>query len=381
MPSTSIPLPLRIIQLLGYFPIPFHTAESPQPSNLRNHSTKRILPFHNKIPTFLSKLSKSRIIPLIPPIFFILISISMTAIFFLNFSTMANSSDVRSRLKRKGGKIFYSALILKSSSHIVCSTFVKFDMVFSKRTQLAEFYYNFTNFLTNVSLHFTGNFTNRFEKRFNIEFFVFLGIITFWNIELFYDLTNIRSPIYFYVYFIPLMLGYLHSIFVFLVLHFLNWYLEIVARIRIAAQNKLEFYRVLNLDKVPIELEDVYPQNSGISANSDNILRKNGSLNCTDCEILIAFYKKVALQVDQFNSLFRLWITIDVLHSLLRIVFSGYFISSLISRPGFRWRSVVQNWLTVVLYLYLIYKICKKGSDLYNWVRDDVFAGADPIPK
>lgn len=367
------PFPLRIIQLFGFFPLPLEQNNNYRLRINRRNSAEGFSnqdftqTFQNRIIIFSKRFFKSHNFLLILPIFYIFISASVIVIFLLNFEAISNLRNVQRRLKSSGGRIFYSALILKSVSHVFCAIVIKLDMLFYRRNKLEQFYTKFINFLEIVST-LTGKIkSNRFEKCFNIELSTFIIIITLWNVEMCWDLKSVGSWQYFYIYFIPVMLGYFHSIFVFLVVYFLNWYLEVLIRIQTIGRNKLHYYHDINLknkDETIIQIEPscwLYSDLHG-SRKLEN-LNKIKNVNYTECEILLKLYNKLNEQIDEFNKLFRVWITLDIGHSLLRIVFSGFFISSMPSR---RLRPVAQNLLTVVVYFYLIYKMCKKGSDLLN---------------
>lgn len=70
------------------------------------------------------------------------------------------------------------------------------------------------------------------------------------------------------------------------------------------------------------------------------------------------------MQVKDFSKLFGCWMTMDIGHSVLRIIFSGYFIASLLGRDDPMLMQIVQNFLTVMVYFYLVVMVAKRGSEL-----------------
>ncbi|OXA64237.1 putative gustatory receptor 2a [Folsomia candida] len=117
----------------------------------------------------------------------------------------------------------------------------------------------------------------------------------------------------------PFFLALLRCIFPFLLVFFLSWYLELVHRI---CETDASFQSQLNL------------------------------------------YSQVRQNLTDFESLFGHWILVDMTHNLIRIIFSAYFAATNIPPSEVGLRIVIQNGLSVLAYFYLLYMVCKKGTQL-----------------
>lgn len=339
---------LRLVQFLGYFPIIFRNQKF---DPLHKHSPNR-----NRISHIFSKFWC-----ILPTIFYSLLGISVIFLFFLDFSNIKSSISPKHRANRG---TFFSALILKSVSHIFCSIFIKVDMIY-RRKAFQRFFNNFQQLLR-FRETFLGNSTslrcNRFEKRLHIETFAYLVLATLLSLELLLSLTMGKgfSFSHNFVYLVPAVLGYFHSIFSVLVLFFLNWYLEILKGIRGLVVNKDECRKTLSGSTKKRHLA-----HSWYCCGKRRKMRLNSGCNyIMNSHGVINLYNSVRKQVEQFNSLFWFWLAVDMGHSLLRIVISAYFISSLMSNQVYKLRSLLGNLITVLLYFYLLHAVCKKGSDI-----------------
>lgn len=119
---------------------------------------------------------------------------------------------------------------------------------------------------------------------------------------------------------IPSTLGYIHAIFPYQLVFFLNWYLEVLYGLK----------------------------------------ESHFSLVSTRIQL----YHRLSANVTSFVRLFGTCIVIDMAHSVMRIIFCAYFVSSLVGEPTASLRGMMSDILTVAGYLYLIFMICKKGSQL-----------------
>lgn len=236
-------LVLRIVQFLGYFPVTIQKLESPQ--NYKP-STKQ-----NKI----SKLFSSTFWCILPSLFYSLLGVSVIFVFIFDYATIASAIPPKIITSRR---TFYSALILKSASHLFCSVFIKLSMVY-QRKKFKKFFNNFKQLLE-FGETFLENCEvlqyNRFERRFHREAFVFLFLATFLSVEMLFSpiVTNGFPLSYIFVYIVPAVLGYFHSIFTVLLVFFLNWYLEILKRISVLVHNRVEYCKNLSETRTKTQL-------------------------------------------------------------------------------------------------------------------------------
>lgn len=356
---SQIPGVLRLAQFLGYFPIRL------QPNGIpTNHklTTKQIA---------FRSLFSSTFWCVIPSIFYSLLGISVIFIFIFDFTNIKSTISPKS-LATRG--TFYSALIIKSASHLFCSIFIKVDMLYRRRA-FQRFYTNFKKLLEfGQTLLGDGKVLkcNRFEKRLHKETFALLLLVTLLSLEMAVHFTYRKEyTTYIFVYLVPAVLGYLHSIFTVLLVYFLNWYLGILKGISFLVRNKVEVCKTLPKMK-----------HFGQCSGKANRFRANCGCNWVkkDSQGLSDLYNRVRDQAEQFNKLFGLWLAIDKGHSLLRIVISSYFNASLLSKQVYQWRSILGNVMTVLLYFYLLYAVCKKGSDIVEESRG-IVDGMDTMAR
>ncbi|OXA64877.1 hypothetical protein Fcan01_00258 [Folsomia candida] len=151
----------------------------------------------------------------------------------------------------------------------------------------------------------------------------------------------------------PVVVGYYHSTFAFLQVYVLIWYLEILKRIQIGGRRNRGRKQIVGNR---ISTPNLHPY----FENTDN----EGTFLETSSKDLIDLYAQVGVQVKDFSKLFGCWMTMDIGHSVLRIIFSGYFIASLLGRDDPMLMQIVQNFLTVMVYFYLVVMVAKRGSEL-----------------
>lgn len=167
----------------------------------------------------------------------------------------------------------------------------------------------------------------------------------------------------------PVVLGYYHSAFAFLQVYFLIWYLEVLKRIRAIAVRELKNTGSRrpggdsNLIRKKPRLERYFPDN-----DPDSEL-----LSTLDHNDIVDLYNNVRQQVAEFGKLFGPWVSLDIGHSVLRIIFSGYFIASIMSRKNPNFSQIMQNFFTMVVYLYLLYMVARLGSELESESQDILF--------
>lgn len=346
--STAV---LHLIQFLGYFPIRL----KPQQSE-RNHK-------HSKKWNITSRLFSSTFFCILPSLFYSLLGISVIFIFILDFTNIKSTISPKN-LATRG--TFYSALILKSASHLFCSVFIKLDMIY-RRKKYQKFFNNFKLLLASGQT-FLENYQvvgcKRFERRFHKETLAFVFLVSLLSMEMiFSQLYGMFSISYVSVTLFPAILGYFHSIFTVLLVFFLNWYLEILKRINVVIRNRAGCCKTLSRDFGSRHLSRSWR----CSGRGKKLRPICDSKSVTkDSQVLADLYNRVRDQAEEFNKLFGLWLAIDMGHSLLRIVVSLYFNSNLMSRKVYHLRSILQNFLTVLLYFYLLYAVCKKGSDIVD---------------
>lgn len=119
---------------------------------------------------------------------------------------------------------------------------------------------------------------------------------------------------------IPVTIGYIHVIFLFLLTCFLNWYIEILEHLQ--------------------------------------------EYHCTPMEIKIQLYSRLVQNVSSFTRLFGTCLVIDMAHSVTRVVFSAYFVASFSNRLLANLRGISSDVVTVIGYFYLVFIICKMGSQI-----------------
>ncbi|OXA63813.1 hypothetical protein Fcan01_00271 [Folsomia candida] len=314
---------LSILQFLGYVPISF--------SKLETYPQKR------------GKISKlfSICLKFFPGLCYSLLSFSVVITFLYRYA-YCPPSEILVILKSRG--TFYFVLIFKCFTHLYFSSFIKLDMLVQHR-KLGRFWKNFFNLTFQVS----GG--NRYYKRFMIEFCLFFGIIGYWSLEMYYFMhTKVGNDYEFaFLMVTPVVVGYYHSTFSFLQVYVLIWYLEILKRIQIEARRNRG--RGKDAGNKPI----LHPY---FDTDNEETLLETSSTS------LIDLYSQVEVQVKDFSKLFGCWITMDIGHSVLRIIFSGYFIASLLGKKEPMLMQVVQNFLTVMVYFYLVVMVAKRGSEL-----------------
>ncbi|OXA54558.1 putative gustatory receptor 2a [Folsomia candida] len=111
---------------------------------------------------------------------------------------------------------------------------------------------------------------------------------------------GVKFPFVF-VYCAPVGLGYFHSIFSFVLVYTLNWFLELLLQIKVMVEWERE--QILGAEFL-----------SGV----ENF----------EIQSIMNFYAFLHQQVKCFNKLFGIWVTIDMIHSIARIIFSSYFLAT-----------------------------------------------------
>lgn len=132
-------------------------------------------------------------------------------------------------------------------------------------------------------------------------------------------------------------LGYINSTFAFLLVFFMNWHLELVEKIRVSWKQCNAIQNWLG-NKQP---------------NSD-------------IKLLFQQYNRLRHNATEFGRLFGPWIIVDMSHCIIRIVISAYYAGSLTII------GLTQNLSTVLIYSYLLFMVCQKGSDLAEESSDFV---------
>ncbi|XP_035702679.1 uncharacterized protein LOC118434060 [Folsomia candida] len=164
----------------------------------------------------------------------------------------------------------------------------------------------------------------------------------------------------------PVVVGYYHSTFAFLQVYVMIWYLEILKQIHISARRNLGRQKIVGNR---ISTPNLHPY-----FDNEETLIEASSKN------LIDLYAQVDVQIKDFGKLFGSWITVDIGHSGLRIIFSGYFIASLLGKDEPRLMQVVQNFLTVMVYFYLVVMVAKRGSEL-GAKSDEIVTDLDALAR
>lgn len=318
----------KVFRFFGYFPITTDfTASNFKKLNLNNVPTK-----NNLVPP---RFHFSTILILLPPLLNTITAVVLIIMFVINFEDLAsNRVKIRNRDNETG--TFYTAITLKPFTHLFTSVFVKISM-FLKRGYISELCDNIhTLHSTLLSSKFPQDGSSRklYEQNRirNVEVVVFLLIVICGVIELIHSMVNdCNTPIDIFLVVTPSMLGYTHSIFGLLIKYFLDWFLILLHQLKTILQS---------------------------SKWSDVSLQE-----------VCGAYLNLQVEVTRFCRLFGFWITIDLGHSLLRIIFSIYFAVSVFHYSKFS-SSTVSGVLhdigTVILYIYLIAGICQKGSSVWN---------------
>ncbi|XP_035708090.1 uncharacterized protein LOC118435780 [Folsomia candida] len=343
---------LRLFQVLGFVPVSLETFTNSKTITTSYPRLKKLFAFAR--------------IKYFPTLFFTCFSLLLFATFIHNISS-CSTTEILNILKSRG--TYFFVLFIKSVSHMCCATFIKMDMAL-ERNKLFNFYKDFCLLLSKLGS--SKKTKNRYYFRFKIEFATFLAIITYWSVEMYFTVSRIspsREVIFLRVG--PVVLGYYHSAFAFLQVFLLIWYLEILKRIRAMVKNQLkttnpmpEFHRPgddISSDKKRPQLQRYF---------RDNDPELNSLSRKWDYNEIIDVYNSVREQVVEFGRLFGTWVALDIGHSVLRIIFSGYFIASIMSRKQPMFSQIVQNFLTMVVYSYLLYMVARRGSELESESRD-----------
>ncbi|OXA60771.1 hypothetical protein Fcan01_04789 [Folsomia candida] len=326
-----------VFKFLGYFPIPIHINTKPR------NSVSAIIP----LPDLHEKPSQSSFwASIFPVVFYSSVAVSVIAVFFLG---EVKSQPLHVRKRQSQSNTLYMSVLLKSSLHLVCAVVIKVGM-FLERKSLAQLHsdihalsVSLWNFIRNDVVGgddgIRAPMTNRHSKSFVFEVAIFMILIALGIIEVHYNL--ILDPAasigFIYIYCTPVALGYLHSIFSFVVVYYLNWYLELLLQLKFAVTEK---YR-----------------------NFPSVGKVEGHENDENPELILNIYASLESQVQNFNRVFKFWITLDMIHSLSRVVFSAYFVSTSSANSPSR-VAVMHDLMTIGLYFYIIYLVCKRGSEL-----------------
>lgn len=341
-------------QALGYVPL--------SPENFPLNKTK------NK-KSDISNFRKIRnlCVQFLPPLLYSFLALSVVLTFIYR-NRNSSTPDLVSLLKQRG--TYYFVLSFKAACHLYCATYIKLDMLY-ERKKIAKFYANFFALLKDVRCQ-----NNRYFSRFVAEFVIFICTITFWTLEMFYYMrTSIRAtPQYAYLVGVPATLGYFHSTFTFLQAFFLIWYLEVLKLIQTRIQVQFELREIkkpcLNFPGIN-DLQNLREEKPYLDLYfKEEDTKSEMVAQAQDLQSLLLLYNKVRLQGKEFSKLFGCWITLDIGHSVLRIIFSAYFIASIISKRDPSFSQIVQNFLTVLVYSYLLYMVAKRGSQIDEESRE-----------
>ncbi|OXA42187.1 hypothetical protein Fcan01_23135 [Folsomia candida] len=299
---------LRMSQFLGYFPIPVA---------------------NNTSSTFLKKY-----VPIVLSLLFILFGFCNIVIFIWH----ARLDHVHYRAPESSqllsSETFYFSLLLKGTVHIVTIVFVRLT-IFSSRDELSLFYDEFNSLLeqfsqfsptsentTDETKFVSVSIRNRFESRLRIEFTAIVLLCLAFIVDMWEGHSSIPASASFSLFHavIPSTLGYIQVIFPFQLAFFLNWYLEILS----------------SLSTPPF----------------------------TMLETRLKLYSLLSEHVYSFIRLFGTCLVIDMAHSITRIIICAYSVASFVSEPFPNMRGLLSDFFTVLVYLYLVFMICKKGSQL-----------------
>jgi hypothetical protein len=336
-PETQFSLAPFIFKIFGYFPI--NSNSNSIHSDLLKIQSDNSTTTVSKIK---SKISFSIYFSLFPLFITLSLSLAVVLLFVSNFNYLLSLPDEITQ--RVGKSTFYFTMTIKPTTHLFTAIFIKVGM-FLKRSQISEIYFNI------VALHCkllqkhgfgVGNYIaqkkHQLRSKLNKEIVMFLVITFLLNADMLHKMSV--EPKYNFIngflIFIPVLLGYLHTIFALVIKYFLDWYLIVLIQIRVILKE-------------------------AILSKENNILGESTFLS-----EITSSYLALHCQIGKFCKLFEFWITIDFSHSLFRIVFCSYFIASSFDIETFQRGIFLNDLTTVVLYFYLIAILCKRGSDLWN---------------
>ncbi|OXA53741.1 hypothetical protein Fcan01_10108 [Folsomia candida] len=296
---------LRLSQILGYFPVPI-------------------------------KNGNRTLLPITSTIIFCLLGVGNIHLFIPYLS-----EDPSIKGATRGGRqlvtsTYYSTILIKGAVHIFAVVFIRVTL-FLNREELSQFYGEFNRLVETFSIFSRkANISeeakrktppavgNRYDRRLRIELIMlYLLWIAFIGDMWEGYLANPNKGVTLIstlVIVLPPTLGYLHAIFPYLLIFFLNWYLEILCELRAS--------------------------------------------HFTLVDTRIPLYNRLSTNVSSFVRVFGTCIVIDMAHSVMRIVFCAYFVASSASTPFVNVRGMASDVFTVVAYCYLVFTICSKGAQL-----------------
>lgn len=328
-----------IFKILGYFP--FSMVDN---QILFEYSTKCIssppqLPTHRwKIlySRYFNRLSST--LSIIPTLFYTLVTfLIIVPLITLQREnhTSKSAESVHSIQRYAKTSTFYVTWNFKSAIHLFCASFVKIGMFLNRKCMhglLTEIQILSKSLRTISGKNYRNS--NKFTKELLIQLIIFLGFITCGIFEV--GLVTWHqlgiTPAKFFARVTPTTIGYLHSVFSLVVLYYLNWYLELLLEIKVLIG--LKFGEIVNSMKIDSMTE------------------------------ILTLYARLAEQVHLFNKTFRFWVIIDMIHSLTRIIISAYYIAIMAKNTVYTVSGLCHDGMTVTLYFYLIYAVCKRGLEI-----------------
>lgn len=97
------------------------------------------------------------------------------------------------------------------------------------------------------------------------------------------------------------------------------------------------------------------------------MLRRLVQFDNTSVEHRVKLYCQLGRNVASFVRFFGTCIVIDMAHSVMRIIFSAYFLATSVTLSYQNFRGIVSDAFIVAGYFYLVFMICRKGSKLESW--------------
>lgn len=219
------------------------------------------------------------------------------------FSTVANSNY--------WDVTVYLTLITKSMLHIFCALFIKIGMLRNKQ-RVSEIYRNLQYRLRNLASFSELRSLKRSILCHTVAYVLFATILC---LDIYRRRGMNGEPWNFTAVFcFPIFIGYFNTVFAFVAVYHLQGFSICLKRIKAAKE-----------------------------------------------------YEEIVWEVKQFLHVYGLWITLDVVHSFLRILFSSYFVVNHVLEHNLinAYNSLVVNdACTITLYCYVLILVCQSGSRL-----------------
>lgn len=215
----------------------------------------------------------------------------------------------------KGG--IYPTIVAKSLLHILCSLVPKIGMI-RRRSQLTEVHDNLQSKLSRLASQAEVETNERITLYQTLAFLLLSGYL---SLDLVYRGWFPHVPLHVaFASSIPSILGYSNTVFAFVFLYHLKGY-------------------VLCLKNVINEIE----------------------------------YGEVAWEVKTFCREYGLWISMDIAHSFVRILFSSYFLFSFVFSGKYYTAAlfpVLNDAFTVTAYCCVLVVVCRAGSEVQRESED-----------